>query len=103
GRLPVLVAPHRPDFEALVRALSRRNEPSPVPRSQGACIVAGYVNWERVARLRAAFEAGEDTGLAGASWGEAYATLRDRRELYQDRFVLLSDGPYSGVPAEDMG
>jgi hypothetical protein len=105
GRLPVIVAPHRPDFEALVRALSRRGEPAPVPRSQGACIVAGYVNWGRVGRLRAAFEAGEAIdGLEGAAgWAEAFTRLRDRRELYQDRFVLLSDGPYSGVPAGEMG
>ena len=25
------------------------------------------------------------------------------RELYQDRFILLSDGPYSAVPAADLG
>jgi len=29
--------------------------------------------------------------------------LIPRKELYQDRFIILSDGPYSAVPAEAIG
>jgi hypothetical protein len=29
--------------------------------------------------------------------------ITPRRELYQDRFILLSDGPYSAVPAASLG
>ena len=101
GRVPVLVAGHRDDFVTLVRALARRNEPDAVPNSMGACIVGGYVNWDRVGALRRAWEAshpGDDTG-----WAAELRALAPRRELYQDRFVLLSRGPYSGVPAAAMG
>ena len=52
GRLPVVVAPHRGDFELLVQALAKRNEPVAVPASIGACMVAGYTNVERLRRLR---------------------------------------------------
>ena len=101
GRLPVLVAGARADFVGLVRALARKGEPEPVPDSMGALVVGGYVNWGRVARLRAAWEAGEVELGDRTEW--SLGAIRDRKELYQDRFVVLSDGPYSGVPASDMG
>ncbi|HEX2080409.1 MAG TPA: hypothetical protein VHG08_22090 [Longimicrobium sp.] len=103
GAVPVLVVPCRADFEALVRALTKRNEPVPVPASMGACMVGGYNNWGRVADLRRRWEAGEVPVEGAADWSAAFAVLRARKELYQDRFILLSDGPYSGVAAERMG
>lgn len=84
GRIPLIIVRGRPEFVALVRALTHRNEPQPVPDSQGALMIAGYNNWTRVHELR---RRGDEL----------------RRELYQDRFILLSDGPYSAVPAEDLG
>lgn len=103
GRLPVVVARDREDFVALVRAVTRRNEPSPVPPSMGACIVGGYNNWERVGRLRRAWEASHPSSGAGEWSAHFRAEVVPRRELYQDRFVLLSSGPYSAVPAEALG
>lgn len=103
GRIPVLLAGTMDDFRTLVRALTRRNEPAPLPASMGACMVAGYNNWERVARLRRAWEAGELAFDGAADWGAAFRALRERKELYQDRFVILGPGPYSGVPAGEMG
>lgn len=107
GRLPVLITRHRSDFETLLRAFSKRNEPSPVPASQGACMIAGYNNWDRIAALRTAVLSGQ--GEFGAllaessTWDECFAKLQSRKELYQDRFILLSDGGYSGVSAESIG
>lgn len=103
GAVPVVVVPHRGDFEALVRAMTKRNEPVPLPPSMGACMVGGYSNWSRVAELRRAWEAGGVDVEGADTWAAAFAVLRERKELYQDRFVLLSGGPYSGVPAEAMG
>jgi hypothetical protein len=81
GHIPVIIADEREDFEALVRALARRNELVPVPASMGACMVAGYINWQRAFR---AIERDGVTALADAA-------------RYQDRFILLSRGYYSGV------
>jgi hypothetical protein len=99
GRVPVLIAGHRDDFVMMVQALTRRNEPEPVPDSMGACCVAGYTNWDRVHqhyRTRGAHD-----GAAG--WSSFLRELAPRRELYQDRFILLSAAEYSGVPAHEMG
>jgi hypothetical protein len=102
GRVPVVLAEERADFETLVRALTHRNEPATIPPSMGACIVAGYNNWERIARLRAAWENGA-TDKSTAAWWVAFRALADRRDLYQDRFILLSSGPYSGLSADTLG
>ena len=99
GRIPVLTAPVREDFVALVRALTRRNEPAPIPDTMGALMVSGYNNWDRVARYRQSWEATE----TGRPWAEAFRALVPQRERYQDRFILLSEGPYSGVPAAHLG
>jgi len=99
GRVPVVAAGAREDFEALVRALARRNEPDPVPASMGACFVAGLPNWDRVAAHRRAWEAASPDG----DWSAEFRAMIPRRELYQDRLVLLGRGPYSGVAAARVG
>jgi hypothetical protein len=103
GAVPVLLTAHRADFEALVRALTRKNEPVPLPASMGAAMVGGYNNWGRVAELRRVWEAGEVQVDGAGNWNAAFQVLRARKELYQDRFILLSGGTYSGVPADAMG
>ena len=99
GRLPVLTASAREDFVALVRALTRRNEPAPLPDTMGALMVSGYNNWDRVRLHRQAWAA---AGAEG-TWADAFQRLVPQRALYQDRIVLLSEGPYSGVPAQLVG
>jgi len=102
GRIPILIAEEREDFVALVRALSLRNEPVAVPESQGACLVGGFNNWHRVQLLRDQWT-GEHPGASASEWNAAFGEMVPRRELYQDRFMILSAGPYSGVQASDMG
>ncbi|HEX3553757.1 MAG TPA: hypothetical protein VIA62_11075 [Thermoanaerobaculia bacterium] len=103
GRIPLLVVRRRPEFETLVQALTRKNEPEPVAAAQGALMVAGYNNWSRIRELRRRWEALEPSARETATWGEEFQRLQPRKELYQDRFILLSDGPYSAVPAGDLG
>jgi hypothetical protein len=84
GPVPAIITHDRADFVALVQAFTARNEPAAIPDSQGAAVVAGYNNWDRIRR-------------AGGSWQGL------EKSAYQDRFLLISDGPYSGVPAAQVG
>jgi hypothetical protein len=90
GKIPVIYTSHRPDFASLVRALTMRNEPLSVPDSMGACIVSGYNNWDRIRAYRAACKTDSD-------WNVEFSRLIPHKALYQDRFLLLSGGYYSGV------
>jgi hypothetical protein len=102
GRIPALVVPDRADFIALVQALGMRNEPKPVPPSMGATIVAGLINWDRVAELHSHW-ASAHLFSDPALWDEELDRIRPQKALYQDRLLILSTGPYSGVEAGEMG
>jgi hypothetical protein len=102
GRMPVVVTGARADFVSLVRALVHRNEPVGVPDSMGACIVAGYNNWDRIAALRARWIREQGGNRSAGRWVEEFRRLVPMTELYQDSFILLSSGPYSAVPAFAM-
>lgn len=103
GRIPVLIISERADFVALVQALARRNEPTPVPDSLGALMLSGYNNWDRIARLRRRFDLGELVIPGAADWSTAFTHIRERKELYQDRLLLLGTGPYSGIAGARLG
>jgi len=100
GRIPVLLAGCREDFARLVCAFTRKGEPEAIPPAMGALIVGGYVNRPRLLRLRQQFFL---HGGAAADWPAAWLRLKEQKGLYQDRFILLSPGPYSGVPAAALG
>lgn len=100
GRIPVLVPATRADFVTLVQAFTERNEPVAVPDSMGACFVSGLNNWDRVASYRR-----EWTAIHGehADWAGEFRAFAAKKPLYQDRFIILSRGPYSATSAEEAG
>lgn len=102
GPVPVLICGHRADFVTLVQALTMKNEPAPVPGSMGACMVAGFNNWDRIREYRRQWEA-ESGDRSEAGWQKEFRRLVPRKELYQDRFLIVSDGPYSNVAASEIG
>ena len=99
GKIPVLIADNRDDFVTLVRGLSMKNEPNRVPTSMGATMVSGLNNWGRIHELKKRWEADNKSG----NWDDEFQRIIPQKELYQDRFILLSSGPYSGVTGKDMG
>ena len=103
GHVPVLCVAERRDFELLVCALTSRNEPEAVPAAMGACIVSGLNNWDRVAAYRSRWAAGHADAANEDAWAEEFRRLIPQKDLYQDRLILLSSGPYSAVPASQVG
>ncbi len=103
GRIPVIIARRRSDFCLLVQALTCRNEPHEVPDSMGACIVAGYNNWDRIRAYRREWEHAHPELDRIFGWQQEFRRLLPFKELYQDRFIVLSDNPYSGLKAGVLG
>ena len=59
----------------------------------GACIVKGLNNWDRIAAHRAKWERDQPGGATESAWNDEFRRLVPRKELYQDRFIILSRGP----------
>jgi len=95
GKIPVIFTDNRDDFITLVQALAHKNEPFIIPASMGACMVKGFNNWDRINRYRTVWEAEN----IGKNWADYFEEFQTHRELYQDRFIILSDNGYSGVDA----
>ncbi|MEG3969635.1 hypothetical protein QUA00_18740 [Microcoleus sp. T2B6] len=103
GKIPVIIAGCRADFITFVQALTKRNEPEPIPDSMGATIVAGFNNWERIRHYRQEWEAKLSTSPTDADWQAEFQRLKLQKHLYQDCFIILSRGKYSGISAEEIG
>lgn len=103
GTIPIIISRCREDFVTLLQALIYKNEPVKIPDSMGACMIAGYNNWHRIRDYRRKWEVEQEEKYPEPSWNEEFTKLIQRKELYQDSFILLNDGPYSAVPAKKMG
>jgi Family of unknown function (DUF7005) len=103
GPVPIITTAARADFETLVRALAERNEPAPVPPSMGAATIKGYNNWDRMHRLQNNWQAQHPGDAMGLGWADEFERIKQHKELYQDVFIILSDGPYSNVDAAQVG
>jgi hypothetical protein len=100
GVIPILITPNRADFVTLTQALTKRNEPDAIPRSMGACFVANYNNWDRIHALRRRWQEENQGVESEARWAAEFRLLiMPQKSLYQDKFIILSDGPYSDTPA----
>ncbi|WP_334758508.1 DUF7005 family protein [Nostoc sp.] len=103
GTIPVLLTGNREDFVCLVQALTKRNEPQPVPNSMGACIVSGFNNWDRIRQYRQQWSAENSANCSQRSWLAEFGRLIPQKQLYQDKFIILSNSSYSNVSAKDIG
>ncbi|KUO74746.1 MAG: hypothetical protein APF81_20690 [Desulfosporosinus sp. BRH_c37] len=102
GAIPVLFTRERRDFVTLVQALAQRNEAKRIPDSMGACMVKGYNNWGRIWAYKKQWQAENPGQCSEAEWTEEFQSFMPRKELYQDTFLILSDGYYSGIAPVDM-
>ena len=101
GNIPVISVKHRGDFVAIVRSLTKRNEPEAIPESMGACIVSGYNNWARIHSYKQQWQQ-QNPDRDSQAWDEEFKRLISRKELYQDRFLILSHEFYSNVAPEQL-
>ena len=103
GKIPVLIAHGREDFVSLLRALAMRNEPQLVPMSQGAAMLGGYNNWDRIRRLHTQFAQKAGEKYSKSAWMKEFKAIVPQKHLYQDNLILLSRDYYSGVSPAQLG
>ena len=96
GKIPVIIANNRDDFQAIIRALTYKNEPKAIPDSMGAAMIKGFNNWDR---LRA-FRKNWTQHNPGSSL--SMTVLMEHKAFFQDKVIVLSRIPYSNIPAEQL-
>ncbi len=99
GSLPMIIVHNREDFVSITRALAKKNEPVDIPDSMGASMISGYNNWDRINAYKNNWLKSNDE----ESWTLEFKNLINDKKLYQDKFVILSTGPYSNTSADQLG
>lgn len=98
GLAEIACIPCRTDFERFVQMMCHKGEPVKVPASMGAVSIFGINSWRRIHQHRAQYEA---QGLSG--WTEEFKRFTQKKENYQDVLLAVTQGDYSGLPADQAG
>lgn len=100
GKIPVLFVPHNQDFVSIIQALGYKNEPKSIPDSMGASIIKGINNWDRISKIKNVWSAAH----LSSKWSQYFREfILPNKALYQDTLIVLSNKPYSGIEAAQLG
>ena len=104
GSVLVLTLYMRADFELFLQIMANRCVPQEIPATQGAAILDGVVNWQRIRRHQEAFFQQEiAAGNLFPDWPSEFKRFTADKRNCKDALIVLSVGPYSGIPAERLG
>jgi len=104
GIVQILHLHNRQDFELFLQIIAHKCTPVKIPPTQGASILDGIINWSRIHRHREEFMARElAAGNPSPDWSAEFRLFTADKSNYKDVLIVLSDGPYSNIPAEKAG
>lgn len=96
GPVEVVFLERRADFETFLQIVGNRSQPVPILRAVGAITYRGLPDWAKVAAARAAWLEAGDT-----DWQAEFARLAREPGAFRSEIVVISEGPYSNVPASE--
>lgn len=94
GPVEALFLKKRADFETFLRIIGHKSQPVPIARTVGAITYRGLADWGAVAREREEYLAN-----GGDDWGAEFRRLAAAPDAFRAELVVISEGPYSDVPA----
>ena len=94
GPVEVVFLHNRSDFETFLQIVGHKAEPVPIARTVGAITYRGIADWGKVAVAHAAYVA-----AGGDDWPNEFARLARQPGAFRAEIVVISEGPYSNVPA----
>ena len=98
GNAETVCLSERADFERAVRILAYRGENTPIPPSMGAVTIRGIVNWTKIQEHKKEYLAS-----GNLDWSAEFRRFTAVPENYKDTLILISRGPYSGLPWQETG
>ena len=100
GMVKVLTLCERADFERFVQIMANKCRSVEVPATQGAVILDGLNNWQKIRAHKAEWILAQNQeGILFPDWNEEFRRFTRDRENYKDVLIVLSVGPYSNIPA----
>ncbi|MBO4267423.1 MAG: hypothetical protein J5910_09590 [Lachnospiraceae bacterium] len=104
GKVCVITLYHRQDFVTFLQIMAGRCELTDIPDTQGASIIDGVANWEKIRAHKDDFYKEENAkGNPCPDWPAEFRRFTSDKKNYLDTLIVLSVGPYSGVSADRMG
>ncbi|MCR4556673.1 MAG: hypothetical protein K5779_02480 [Saccharofermentans sp.] len=104
GSVLVITLHYREDFELFLQIMANRCMPYDIPATQGAAILDGVVNWKKINAHRTSFMMSEKmAGNPEPDWNAEFKRFVSNKQNFKDAVIILSQGPYSAVPAEAAG
>jgi len=94
GPVEVLFLERRHDFETFLQIVGHKSSPVPIARTVGAITYRGLADWGKVADAHEAY-----LMAGGDDWGSEFARLAKEPGAFRSELVVISEGPYSNVPA----
>lgn len=104
GEVAVITLNQRADFETFLQIMAKGCRREPIPRTQGATIIDGVINWTKISDHKAEFlEAEKKGGKDSPDWAAEFKRFTADGRNYKDVLIVLGTGPYSGIPASALG
>ncbi|MCR5651413.1 MAG: hypothetical protein K6F86_09565 [Lachnospiraceae bacterium] len=104
GEVRVVTLFERHDFVTFLQIIANRCKPVEIPDTQGASIVSGIINWEKIRKHEEEFlKAEAEKGNLIPDWHAEFERFTSDKKNYLDVLIVLSVGPYSNTPAESFG
>ena len=95
GTVEVVFLKERQDFETFLQIIGHRSMPDPIARTVGAITYRGLADWGKVAQAYLDYVAG-----GGEDWAQEFGRLASQPGAFRCEIIVISDGPYSNVGAE---
>ena len=103
GPIMVITLHERADFELFLQIIAHRCVPFAVPATQGASIIDGVVNWQRIRAHKAGFLLAQRlAGDLDPDWAAEFRRFTADKANYKDALIVLSCGPYSNLPTSKV-
>lgn len=104
GKVCVITLYNRRDFVTFLQIMANRCEIVDIPDTQGASIIDGVANWEKIRAHKDDFYKRErGKGNLFPDWKTEFARFTAEKSNYIDALIVLSVGPYSGISADRLG
>lgn len=104
GPVRVVTLRERADFETFLQIMAYKCTPAEIHPTQGASILDGVINWQKInAHREAFFRQAEERGEPLSAWTAEFKRFTSDKRNYTDALIILSAGPYSGISAGELG